>query len=240
MDNERFDKLARVLANGSDRRGFLKRVAGVVAGAAVVSGPGRVLAQDAVETTPLGYGEKCYVNGEDPCNGDKHLFCSIPEKYDPKYGYDTYDPKYGYYDYGTSTYYPYGTCDCIDTYEYSDGYCLYTGEEGHCTGDDASTCYDFHYGYGNYYYNYADGKYYADKEYKTPIDTYECVYDYCVLVEEPEKPEKPDDNGNGHTPPPTNGHPPKKDKKAALRRRRLARLRRQRRQRRNRRANKNR
>ena len=80
MDNEKFDKLARLLGSGSDRRGFLKRVAGIAAGAAVVSGPGRALAQ-AAETTPIGYGETCYVNGHDPCDSSKHLTCYIPPEY---------------------------------------------------------------------------------------------------------------------------------------------------------------
>jgi hypothetical protein len=255
MDGQRFDKLARVLADGSNRRGFLKRVAAVAAGAAIVSVPGRARAAD--------YGDTCAY--DDDCTG-KYQTCYIANGYD----YGTCQCSDGYEPYGehcipvdgcfkddecntdkhevcvlplnsaSVTDYPVvGYCDCAVGYTYSadKGYCWSTSVDACYAPEDCTTKY-----YGDYdKYVLYKGKYYSkdDYGYENPLPEYECVYGECVEVIEEPNGEEP------KTDPPTSGgpiiKPPKKDnKKAIMRRRRLARLRRRRAAKRRQRQNKNR
>jgi hypothetical protein len=136
MDGQRFDKLAKAFAEGTDRRGFLKRIAGLAAGAAAVAVPARASATI-----------EAYCSSDYDCDSYNHEVCSSYGTCVCDYGYKDCNgaciPEYDCcsdYDCGKNEVCSYGTCEC-PTY---DGYkiCEYDGscvpEYGCCSDYDCS------------------------------------------------------------------------------------------------------
>lgn len=212
MDGTKFDKLARVFADGSDRRGFLKRIAGVAAGAAILSTPGRVLAGIKDDYAckyddDCGKKEHCYF-AEDAYEG----YCECNEGYergeDGKCyridGCQTDDDcdatKHEFCYLAEYDEYGYGTCECADGYYFDEklGYCYATTPVCKTDDDCNKSWYEDYYDEYGYYPEYKDGYYYDDKGDTLP--TFWCNYGYCEEVvvvpppppPPPPKPEKPD------------------------------------------------
>jgi hypothetical protein len=205
MDGQRFDRLAKELAIGSNRRGFLKRIAGIAAGAAAVAVPVKASATieaycssdyecDSYNNEVCKYGKCVCDNGYKDCNGScipEYACCSD-------------------YDCGKNeTCNDYGTCECptYDGYKVceSDGACI--PEYGCCGNYDCSKNEVCDYGtctcptYDGYKICESDGS--CVTEYGCCGD-YDCSYgetcEYGICTGE-EKPEEEEPKGN----PPTNG-----------------------------------